>query len=773
MKVIFSIAKNEFRYLFYSPVAWFVLLVFLVQCGYFYTDTLYGIANSQELMLKNVPSFKGFDGSLTKTIFLMSEFFPNIMRNLFLFIPILTMGLISRENHNGTNALLFSSPVSIRRIVLGKYAGIMLYNLLLVLVIAILMLAATFSIQKVDHGALLSALLGFYLLVCAYSAIGLFMSSLSSYQVVSALATFMAIFILSRIGNLWQQYDLVRDLTWFLSLQDRTGNMLKGLIVTKDILYFILVSFMFLAFTYFRLAGQLEYRPWLIKTGRYIATIIIVLLLGYTSSRPALTGYLDATAAHRNTISPVTQGLLKNFGDSTVEVTLYTNLYGEGRSRGMPESRNMDYLHNFWESYIRFRPEIKFNYVYYYDYDPAKDDSTLFKRFPGKSMDEIARETCEMMDINADMFMPVSAIQDVPGLRAESSRLVMQLKYQGRTAWLRTYQDREFWPNELHSISAFKRLLGEPMPAIAFSSGSLERNIYKTGEREYAFHTTYRNNRMSLLNLGFDLDTVNLPTEPLPDNISALVIADPKMELDALAQERLNHHIDKGGNLMVFGEPGKQYVTNPLLLQLGVQLENGQLVVQHYDETPDKVASFLTEDGKALVKAIPGVKLKSDTIRLQMQGATTISSTGMNGWENSSLSTTFPNRSWLKKGSLVIDSILPPFDPKAGDIKMETFPTVRGLTRKTDTKEQRILVTGDADFTSNLRYGANINFVLTAYSWMSGNRFPVFVPSEPDMDILLTIGERAAHYQKIVFIWILPAIIGFTGTVLLIRRKRK
>ncbi len=210
MKVIYSIAKNEFRYLFYSPIAWFVLLVFMVQCGYFYAESIYQIASAQEIYLKNSPSFKGFKDPITLTTFIEGRFFPNIMQNLFLFLPILTMGLISRESNSGTSALLFSSPVSIRRIVLGKYLGIMLYNLLLVLVAAIFVVAGMLTIKEVDYGLLLSALLSFYLLVCAYSAIGLFMSSLSSYQVVSAMATFSAIFILSRIGGLWQRYDLVR-----------------------------------------------------------------------------------------------------------------------------------------------------------------------------------------------------------------------------------------------------------------------------------------------------------------------------------------------------------------------------------------------------------------------------------------------------------------------------------------------------------------------------------------------------------------------------------
>lgn len=778
MKVIFSIAKNEFRYLFYSPIAWFVLLVFMVQCGYFYSTPVYSIANSQDIYLKNLPSFSGFGHSLTFGIFLKTEFFPNIIGNLYLFIPMLTMGLISRESTSGTNALLYSSPVSIRRIVLGKYIGIMLYNLLLVLVIALFLFTAMFNIKAVDYGSLLSALLGFYLLVCSCSAIGMFMSSLSSYQIVSALGTLAVIFLLSIIGTLWQRHDFVRDLTWFLSLQDRTAKMLKGLIVTKDLIYFILVSGMFIAFTYFRMSGKLEFRPWYIRAGRYLTTIVVVLLVGYISSRPPLTGYLDTTATQSNTLSLKTQEVLHEFGDSTLEVTLYTNLLSDSKSRakGLPENRNADYLANLWEPYLRFKPDIKFKYVYYYANDPTKDDSLYHKQFPTKTLKDIANDYCTMIDVNADMFLAEDQIQPAVNLRSEDYHTVMQLKYQGRTAFLRTFLDDDFWPNQYHTIAAFKRVLGAPIPFIAFSSGSLERDIYKIGEREYAQNTTQIKSRTSLVNIGFDMDSINLHAQPIPDSITALVIADPKMNLSTAMQEKITHYINKGGNLIINGEPGKQYVLNPLLSQLGVQLANGQLVYPTYDETPDKVFSYLTENTHDMSELTASLKGKEplDTFKLMMPGTTYVTCIDNSAWKTDSLATTIPNKSWLKGGSLVIDSTLPPFSPLEGDIKRSTFPTIQRLTRKINGKEQRIVITGDADFANNSRFGSNSYFLNpTLYSWMADNRFPIMPHGIPPKDVLLTIGERVAYAQKIVFIWILPALLLIAGTIFLIRRKRK
>lgn len=85
MKTLFQIAKNEWRYLFYSPIAWFVLLVFMVQCAFLYGDPLYYYANWQDIMQKNSPGFSGFRFSLTAGLFIGSNVFSNVLHNLCFF----------------------------------------------------------------------------------------------------------------------------------------------------------------------------------------------------------------------------------------------------------------------------------------------------------------------------------------------------------------------------------------------------------------------------------------------------------------------------------------------------------------------------------------------------------------------------------------------------------------------------------------------------------------------------------------------------------------
>lgn len=773
MKLTFKIAKTELRNLFYSPVAWFLAIAFMVQCGYFYTNALYGTAKWQDLLLRNRPDFKDFGPvSLTNRIFLERDgIFTIALQNLFLFVPLLTMGLISREINNGTIKLLYSSPVKIRQIVLGKYLAIMLYNLLLLLIVGTFMVAGAFNIRSVDYGLLLSAALGFYLLVCTYSAIGLFMSSLTTYQIVSAIGSFITIFVLSRIGGLWQKIDFVRDLTWFLSLSGRTGKMLEGLLISRDIIYFVVIVYMFLAFTLLKLGGARESKPWYVKARGYAVVMVVALGIGYLSSRPMFTGYWDLTATQDNTIHPNTQQIIKELGKEPMEVTLYTNMTGNGVDRGLPENRNA-YLSGLWDPYIRFKPDIKFNYVYYYDYDSSIDGGAMRKNFPGKSVKQIAEQLADVYDVNLSRFQTPQAIHKKIDLQPENYRVVMQLKYKGQTTFLRTYDDNIFWPFEQHVAASVKRLLQAKMPKILFVTGDLERSVYKKGEREYSLHTIAKGFRFSLMNLGFDADSISLNTSNIPPDVTALVLADPKTALSDTALAKIKQYIDQGGNMLILGEPGKQQMLNPLLQQLGVQLMDGILVEPSKDEMPHMVTPYITSAGGNLAdeRELLLLRKRGDTLKVLMPGATAIAYASQGAFTINRLLMT-SGKTWLKAGKLVTDSVPPVYSPEEGDIK-GAFPTAIALTRQVKDRQQRIIVCSDADILSNLRQGGGF-LGRALYSWLDEGKFPIYTPKPDPKDNKLKLTSAGVKILQTVFVWVLPALMLVLGSILLIRRKRK
>ena len=242
---------------------------------------------------------------------------------------------------------------------------------------------------------------------------------------------------------------------------------------------------------------------------------------------------------------------------------------------------------------------------------------------------------------------------------------------------------------------------------------------------------------------------------------------------------KLTEYIDKGGNMFILGEPGKQDVLNPLLQHIGIQLSNGILVQPTKNEMPHMLMPFVTDSGLNLseepllfsYKQSVTYKETEDSMKILMPGAAAISYATNGAFAVQPLTMVNNRNTWLKMGTLVTDSAEVVYMPQEGDVK-GAFATAVSLTRKVRNKEQRIVVTSDADFLSNLR--SSYNFFGTAiYSWLDNNRFPIYTPRTRPKDNLLRIGSKGTAIEKIVYIWIIPGLMLMFGTVLLIRRKRQ
>ena len=232
MKMIYKIARMELQKMFYSPIAWLILIVFAVQSGMTFIGYIANYVANTEL---------GYDlNSLTARTFSGPfGFFGKIQNNIYLYLPLLTMGLLSREFGSGSIKLLYSSPVSNKQIVLGKFLSMMMFGFVMILILLLQSLYGFYAIKAYDFPLVVTGLLGLYLLICTYAAIGLFMSSLTSYQVVAAIGTFAVFFVLGRVGIMWQGIEFVRDITYWLSINGRSATFINGLICSEDVLYFL------------------------------------------------------------------------------------------------------------------------------------------------------------------------------------------------------------------------------------------------------------------------------------------------------------------------------------------------------------------------------------------------------------------------------------------------------------------------------------------------------------------------------------------------------
>jgi len=771
MRIILKIAKAELRSLFYSPIAWVIAIAFFVVCGVQFAHPLEAMAAQQQFRQENQSYWTGFDASLTLQLFAGSYQF--LLSNLYLFIPLLTMGLISREVHAGTIKLLHSSPVKLRAIVLGKYLGLILFNAILMTPVILLMIAGYFSIVSPDYAVFFTALPGIFLLSCTYAAIGLFISSLTNYQVVAALLTFLVFVILNNVALLWQQYDIVRDLTYFLNIAGRVDNLLSGLLTSMDVCYYLLIISLFVAFTLIKLQSRRESKPWFVLTGRYMTVFAVVLLMGYFTSRPAHIAYLDVTRNKTNTIHPATQKVIAELGNEPLKVTLYVNLLHQSAAPGFPAGRNA-YLWSFWAKYLRFHPNIDFRYVYYYDW--MDGDSTFYKMYSHKTLDEVAQKFINLYELPGTIFKKPEAIRHIIDLSDEGKRLVMELAYKDRKTFLRTYDDVMVWPAETELAGAVARLTRDTSPAILFTNGHYERSPYKLGEREYANHTLYKLSREALLNQGVDVDTIHLSTQDIPAATSILVVADPKSAFTSQEQDKVHAYLDAGGNAIFYGEPGKQQMLNPLLQSIGAHLDDGIIVAPNRHGMAHAIWTPLT-DAAGHLAAEPMLYLYQQKvipkILFKFNGAAGISYQQTNGFIIEPLfELAGSDTIWIERGHFVPDSAAPVFSVPEGDLRRSKYITGIQLTRRINHKEQRIVITSDADFMSAIRNSGGL-LGNACYSRVLQNEYPVYINPARFKDNLLTIGRKDAGKIWILFVYIIPAIVLVAASILLIRRSRK
>jgi ABC-2 type transport system permease protein len=242
--MILTIAMRELRSLFLSPLAWSILAVVQLLLAFLFVGRieLVQIYQAQLLALDNAPGV---------TEIVVPDLFGNAAIVLLLVVPLLSMRLVAEERRNRTLALLYSAPASMTEIVLGKYLGILLF-LAIVLALIGLMPLSLLAGGGLDFGLLASALLGLALLLAGFAAVGLFMSTLTQYQTVAAIATFGAL-LLFWILDWSGQGAGGGSLLAYLSLFNHYKPFLEGVFDTADAVYHALLITTFLVLSIRRL----------------------------------------------------------------------------------------------------------------------------------------------------------------------------------------------------------------------------------------------------------------------------------------------------------------------------------------------------------------------------------------------------------------------------------------------------------------------------------------------------------------------------------------
>lgn len=763
MKTIYKIARTELQTLFYSPVAWLVIVIFAFQAAMTFTFSFIGVVQNQVL------GYGAWD--VTAGVFSGSwgGLFPAIQGYLYLYIPLLTMGLMSREFGSGSIKLLYSSPVTNTQIILGKFLSMMIYGLALMAVLAVFVIFGAFTVKDFDLPAVLTGMLGLYLLLCAYAAVGLFMSSLTSYQVVAALLTLAMLSVLSYVKGLWQDMELVREITYWLAISGRADEFIVGLICSEDVIYFIVVVALFLTLSVIRLQSCRQKSSWTVTLCKYVGVLFIACLLGYLSSRPKLMCYYDATATKRNTLTPNSQDVIAKL-DGGLTITTYVNALDE-RDLWTAHPSQIKNDQRRFQQYIRFKPEIKMKYVYYYDTvnNPQQD-----KRYPTLNTEQRAREIIKIYGLDSNLFISPEQVRAQVDLFPEGNKFVRLLEREsGEKTFLRVFSDMQHHPGETEITAAFKRIAMK-LPKVGFLTGHGERDIKKVGDRDYNNFAWDKPFRYALINQGFDVEEVKLDAE-IPSDIKILVIAEMRAGMSTEQKSNLDKYIARGGNLFILSEQKRAEYMNPLLADFGVKMVPGTLVRATENFSPDLIISTPTKEAGEMIYWF-------DNMIKYGQVIVTPSAAGLEYSTDKGYSVTplFLTDSlvWneLETTNFVDDTAR--LNDKIGEVQ-QRYATGLALMRKIGDKDQKIMIFGDADCISNGELGMgrkgiqadNFSIIMGGFFWMSDEEVPIDVRRPNPLDNEVYLSEKSMAVWTIILKWLIPALLAISSIIIWIRRR--
>lgn len=245
--MLVTLAKRELRSLFVSPMAWSILAITQLILAFIFLALVedYIVKLPQLMMIENAPG-------VTERI--VAPLYGAAAWVFMIVVPLLTMRLISEERRNHSLTLLLSAPLSMSEIIFGKFLGIMLFLVIMVSLVSLMPLSLLLA-GHLDFGHFVSILIALLLLIASFSAIGLYLSTLTNQPTVAAVGTYGALLLLwiIDIGSNNVANIEASGLLSYLSMLRHFDALARGVFSSVDIVYFILFLSVFLVLSIRRL----------------------------------------------------------------------------------------------------------------------------------------------------------------------------------------------------------------------------------------------------------------------------------------------------------------------------------------------------------------------------------------------------------------------------------------------------------------------------------------------------------------------------------------
>lgn len=234
-----SIILREIKSFFGSPIGYLVIAIFLISNGLF------------------LWVFEGNYNILNTGYADLTPFFTLAPWILIFLIPAVTMRSFSDEKKQGTLELLLTKPLSIWEIVNGKFLGAA-FLIILAIVPTFIYVKVISSLGlpegNIDMGSTIGSYFGLLFLIAAYSAIGIFTSTLSENQIVAfIISVFICFFFYFGFEGLALLIPDASGIISVFGMQDHFKSISRGVIDTRDVIYFLSITVLFLSFTVYQL----------------------------------------------------------------------------------------------------------------------------------------------------------------------------------------------------------------------------------------------------------------------------------------------------------------------------------------------------------------------------------------------------------------------------------------------------------------------------------------------------------------------------------------
>ncbi len=229
--------------MFASPMGWVILSLLMFSFGTYYLNGVndYFAVMSGSMRPAERTGVTQFVGQIVYGFASFMVLFA---------VPLLSMRLVSEERRNQTLPFLFSAPISLTEIVLGKFLGLVAFLGILVVYIAAMLFTLNLW-ADIDFGFIIANSIGLFFMIASFSALGLYFSSLTQQPVVAAILTFIALFAVMFLDRFFagDPSNTLASLSLVRHFQSFSG----GLIDSGDIAYFVLFIVTFLTLTVRRL----------------------------------------------------------------------------------------------------------------------------------------------------------------------------------------------------------------------------------------------------------------------------------------------------------------------------------------------------------------------------------------------------------------------------------------------------------------------------------------------------------------------------------------